>query len=103
MGYLLIAITAVLLFWLLISLIGHNLDNKAHSQEVEQVDIIEGGCIVEQLRCGRERWRRVEVEIPTRPLCYEEELNLRSILESGNGNVTIATPPLNLDESEGEW
>ena len=103
MGYLVIAITIALLLWLFIALIGHNLDNKAHSQELEQVDIIEGGSNVEQQRCGRERWRRVEVEIPTRPLSYEEELNLRSILESGNGNVTIATPPLNLDESEGEW
>jgi len=102
MGYLVIAITIVLLLWLFIALIGHNLDKKDRSQEVEQVDIIEGGSIVEQQRCGRERWRRAEVEIPTRPLSYEEELNLRSILESGNGNVTIATPPLNLDESEGE-
>ena len=103
MGYLVIAICAVLILWLLIALIGHDLGHKDHSQEIEKVDIIEGGCIVEQQRCGRERWRRVEVEIPTRPLSYEEELNLRSILESGNGNVTITTPPLNLDESEGEW
>ena len=103
MGYLLIAIILVLLLWLFIALIGHNLDKKVRSQEIEKVDIIEGGCIVEQQRCGRERWRRVEVEIPTRPLSYEEELYLRSILESGNGNVTITTPPLNLDESEGEW
>ena len=102
MGYLLIAISIVLLLLLFIALIGHNLDNKDRSQEVEQVDIIEGGSFVEQQRYGRERWRRAEVEIPTRPLNYEEELNLRSILESGNGNVTIATPPLNLDESEGE-
>ena len=89
MGYLLIAITIILLLWLFIALIGHNLNNKDYSQEVEQVDIIEGGCIVEQQRCGRERCRRAEVKIPTRPLSYEEELNLRSILESGNGNVKI--------------
>ena len=65
------------------------------------MDIIEGGSIVEQQKYGRERWRRAEVEIPTRPLNYEEELNLRSILESGNENVTITTPPLCSDESEG--
>ena len=89
MGYLLVAITIGLILWLFIALIRHSLDNKNHSREIEQVDIIEGGCIVEQQRCGRERWRRVEVEIPTRPLSYEEELNLRSILENGNENVTI--------------
>ena len=102
MGYLVIAIIATLLLWLLISLIRHNQGSRSSSQEIEQVDIIEGGSIVEQQKYGRERWRRAEVEIPSRPLCYEEELNLRSILESGNKNVKIVTPtPLDLDDQEG--
>ena len=89
MGYLLIAIVIGLLLWLFISLIGHNLGSSDQEPEIEQVDIIEGGSIVEQQRYGRERNRRAEVEIPSRPLSYAEELNLRSILTSGNENVRI--------------
>ena len=100
MGYLLIAITIGLVLWIFISLVGHTMA-RGSSQEVESVDIIEGGSIVEQQRYGRERWRQVEVEIPSRSLSYEEQLNLRSILESGNENVRITTPPLDLDDQEG--
>ncbi len=89
MGYLAIAIVIGLLLWLFISLIRHNLESSAQEPEIETVDIVEGGSIVEQQRYGRERWRRAEVEIPTRPLSYEEELNLRSILYSGNENVIV--------------
>lgn len=55
----------------------------------EQVDLIEAGSIVEQQKTGRELWRRVEVQIPDRPLCFEEELNLQSILRSNSENVRI--------------
>lgn len=88
MGYLAIALTAALLLWLFISLIGHNLGSNTEPK-IEQVDIIEGGSIVEQQKYGRERNRRAEVEIPARPLSYAEELNLRSILDSGNENVIV--------------
>ncbi len=89
MGYLLIAIVIGLLLWLFISLVGHNLGSNNPEPEIERVDIIEGGSIVEQQKYGLERNRRAEVEIPTRTLSYAEELNLRSILESGNENVII--------------
>jgi len=51
--------------------------------------LIEAGSIVEQQKTGRELWRRVEVQIPDRPLCFEEELNLQSILRSNSENVRI--------------
>lgn len=89
MGYLLIVITTGLLLLLFISMIRHDLGSNSPEPEIEEVDIVEGGSIVEQQRYGRERNRRAEVEIPIRPLNYEEELNLRSILESGNPNVIV--------------
>ena len=92
LGYCLAALAVVLILWMVFNLIILSFLTSGN-REVEQVDIIEGGSIVEQQRWGRERWRRAEVETPTRPLSYEEELNLRSILESGNGNVKVVTPP----------
>ena len=89
MGYLAVAIIAGLVLWLFISLLRYDLGSNYPETEIEQVDIVEGGSIVEQQRYGRERWRRAEVEIPTRPLSYAEELNLRSILNSGNENVIV--------------
>ena len=89
MGYLAIAIVIGLLLLLFISLVRHNFGSSDQEPEIETVDIIEGGSIVEQQKYGRERWRLAEVEIPARSLSYAEELNLRSILESGNPNVTI--------------
>ena len=89
MGYLAVAIVIALLLWLFISLLRHDLGSNNPEHEIERVDIIEGGSIVEQQRYGRERWVLAEFEIPIRSLSYEEELNLRSILESGNGNVKV--------------
>ena len=89
LGYCLAALAIVLILWMLFNLLIAISIFDPSVRKVEQVDIIEGGSIVEQQRWGRERWRHVEVEIPTRPLSYEEDLNLRSILESGNGNVRV--------------
>lgn len=56
---------------------------------VETVDIIEGAGVVEQQRSGRELWRRVVVQVPNRPLSYEEELNLETAMDDGNPNVEV--------------
>ena len=89
MGYLLVAITIGFVLLLFISMLRHEFGSSDQEPEIEHVDIIEGGSIVEQQKYSRERWRRAEVEIPARPLCYEEELNLKSILDSGNENVRV--------------
>jgi len=58
-------------------------------ERMEQVDLIEGGSLVEQQKNGRERWRQAEVELPARPLTFEERLNLDSIQRAKNPRVRI--------------
>lgn len=91
---------AVLILWFALILIVNTISPRRprsfdlmergrYDRKVEKIDIIEGGSIVNQQAHGREMWRRAEVEIPDRPLTFDEELNLRSIIESGNGNVRV--------------
>ena len=101
MGLILIIPAIALILWLLVALLWHAFGSSKSDRKVERVDIIEGGCIVEQQSTGRELWRRAEVEIPTRPLTFREELNLRSIRESDNRNVNLTPPPLAADDQEG--
>ncbi len=89
MGLILIVLAVALFLWLLAALLGHAFGSSKPDRKVENVSIIEGGCIVEQQRLSRELWRIAEVEIPNRPLTFREELNLRSILESDNKNVKV--------------
>ncbi len=90
MGLFLVVIAGFLLLWLVVILLGHLSRSGNRSRRfMENVDIVEGGSVVEQQKSGRELWRRVRVKIPDRPLCYEEQLNLASIRESENPNVQI--------------
>jgi hypothetical protein len=91
MGWVLVGLIAAGLIWFGITLARQAFWPAAwlESSQVEVVDLIEGGCIVEQQRAGRERWRRAVVGLPTRPLTFEEQLNLRSIQETQNPNVRI--------------
>ena len=101
MGLILIILAATLFLWLLVALLRHAFGSNKPDRKVERVGIVEGGCIVEQQRHGRELWRKAEVEIPNRPLTFREELNLRSIQESDNENVNLTPPPLPADDQEG--
>ena len=89
MGLILIIPAVALFLWLLAVLLGHVFGSSNTERKVEKVDIIEGGCIVEQQRHGHERGRRAVAVVPNRPLDFSEELNLKSIIKSGNPNVTI--------------
>lgn len=90
MGIFLVISTGLLFLWLVVVLLGHiSRSGNGSRRFVENVDIVEGGSVVEQQKSGRELWRRVRVKIPDRPLCYEEQLNLASIRESENPNVQI--------------
>ena len=81
-----------LIGWFVVALVKNAfLPTNQQTRTVEKVDIIEGGSIVEQQRSGRELNRLAEVEIPRRPLSFEEQLNLRSILDSGNENVKVVS------------
>ena len=92
LNYLVVGFVLLLGGWFFIVLLKNALSpSKRSLRSVEKVSIVEGGSIVEQQRYGRERNRQVIVEIPSRPLCYEEQLNLRSILDSGNENVKVVS------------
>ena len=86
----LVVVAGLLLLCLVVVLLGHISRSGNRSRRfMENVDIVEGGSVVEQQKSGRELWRRVRVKIPDRPLGYEEELNLRSIRRSENPHVRI--------------
>ena len=88
MGLLLVVVAGLLILGLILVLLGHLFRSGNGSRRfMENVDIVEGGSVVEQQKSGRELWRRVRVKIPDRSLCYEEELNLRSIRKSENPNI----------------
>ena len=88
MGYIaviLIVAPVVYLFYVL----AFRQPRRFEIERMEQVDLIEGGSLVEQQKNGRERWRRAEVDLPARPLTFEEQLNLASIQRAKNQNVRI--------------
>ena len=88
MGIILVVVAGLLLLCLVVVLLGHiSRSGNGSRRFVENVDIVGGGSVIEQQKSGRELWRRVRVKIPDRSLCYEEELNLRSIRKSENPNI----------------
>lgn len=105
MGWVLAVAAAALLLWFLWIMARHAFGpNVMTNVKTEYVDLIEGSSIVEQQKMGRERWRRVNVYLPTRELFFEEQLALDTIQEAKNPNVRITTRPepmQNPDEATG--
>jgi hypothetical protein len=90
MGWFLVIVTAVGLAWFTWRLAKHAFGSETRDPEpVETVDIMEAAGIVEQQRFGRESWRRAEVDLPARPLSFEEQLALDSIQDAMSPNVRI--------------
>lgn len=89
MGYLLVAITIGLFLGFILLLLVHSRGIKIKMDSgSEYVDIIEGASILDQQRTGRELNRKVKVIIPSRPLSFDEQINLRTIQEGDNQNVS---------------
>lgn len=87
MGFVLVGLVVgavVYLFWIMVKP-----RSEFEIQGMEQVDLIEGSSIVEQQKWGRERWRQAEVELPSRPLTFEEQQALDTIQTSGSQQVKI--------------
>ena len=118
LGYVLVILAVIFILGMIILLVAHSFLGSTGKvsigwayRDVEKVGIIEGACIVEQQRSGREKWRRAEVKIPNRDLTFEEMLNLKSIQESQSRTVILpeayrkkaTTPPPSVDVQEGRW
>ena len=58
-------------------------------RKVEYVDIMEAAAVVEQQSTGRELWRKVQIKWPRRPLTWDEEANLDTIIKARNPNVKL--------------
>ena len=90
MGWILVVLAAGALIWFAARLTYLAFWPGPRSQsQVETVDIMEAAGIVEQQRFGRVRWRRAIVQVPARPLCFEEQINLETIEASNNPNVEV--------------
>jgi hypothetical protein len=89
MGYILTGLAVGLVVYLGWILVKPRPEFEIQTRDIETVDLIEGASIVNQQRFGRERWRSAEVEIPSRPLAFEEQLALKTIQAAKNENVKI--------------
>lgn len=89
MGYCLAGLAVGAIIWLVWVLIRPRPEFEIQTRDIETVDLLEGAAVVEQQRLGRERSRQVEVEIPSRPLIFEEQMALVAIIAAKNKNVKI--------------